>query len=400
MNRENFNIHVYYIEPHEKSIGIKRVNIMFPNCWDARRHSLRNISLCYKYLSFPHLIIILAGIVLWSVIIGIPLDIWKELLSMFPRFLPQISALIRHMVLEVLSLNSCQVGNIEHCDGTILTNLIIHDVPMPPSKFRSTRRTVLDELSFEHSKMASTTVIWLSMMPQGLPASFSSTRYTVLDEMSFKHFRMASTAVIWLSMMPQGLPASFSSTWHSVLDEMSFEHFKMASTASSDYPWCPKAFQQVSVQPDIRFLTRCRLNISRWLPQRHLIIHDAPRPSSKFQFNLTFGSWRDVVWTFQDGFHSVIWLSMMPQGLPASFSSQSGHLGYLKTISALNLHDYYKIHDGWYDGHLGYSNGAILALLNLYVAKMPTTKCWSNLTYGLGGDGCHSSQLDIGTQLY
>ena len=364
MNRENINIHVYYIEPHEKSIGIKRVDIMFANCWDVRRHSFRNISLCYKYHSFPHLIIILAGIVLWSVIIGIPLDIWKELLSMFPRFLPQISALIRHMVLEVLSLNSCQVGNIEHCDGTILTNLIIHDVPMPPSKFRSTRRTVLDELSFEHSKMA-------------------------------------STSVIWLSMMPQGLLASFSSTWHSVLDEMSFEHFKMASTASSDYPWCPKAFQQVSVQPDIRFLTRCRLNISRWLPQRHLIIHDAPRPSSKFQFNLTFGSWRDVVWTFQDGFHSVIWLSMMPQGLPASFSSQSGHLGYLKTIiSALNLHDYYKIHDGWYDGHLGYSNGAILALLNLYVAKMPTTKCWSNLTYGLGGDGCHSSQLDIGTQLY
>ena len=59
-----------------------------------------------------------------------------ELLSMFPRLLLQISALIQHMVLEVLSLNSCQVGNIGNCDGTILTNLIIHDAPRPPSKFQ------------------------------------------------------------------------------------------------------------------------------------------------------------------------------------------------------------------------------------------------------------------------
>ena len=38
------------------------------------------------------------------------------------------------------------------------------------------------------------------------------------------------------------------------------------------------------------------------------------------------------------------------------------------------------------DGHLGYRNGMILAILNLYVALMPPVKFWLNGTYGLGGD--------------
>ena len=36
--------------------------------------------------------------------------------------------------------------------------------------------------------------------------------------------------------------------------------------------------------------------------------------------------------------------------------------------------------------HLGYWNGKILAILNLYVTVMPPIKFRLNLTYGLGGD--------------
>ena len=37
-------------------------------------------------------------------------------------------------------------------------------------------------------------------------------------------------------------------------------------------------------------------------------------------------------------------------------------------------------------GHLGYRNGTILVILNLYVTPMPPIKFWLNLTYSLGGD--------------
>ena len=37
-------------------------------------------------------------------------------------------------------------------------------------------------------------------------------------------------------------------------------------------------------------------------------------------------------------------------------------------------------------GHLGYPNGRILTILNLYVTPMPPIKFRLNLTYGLGGD--------------
>ena len=42
--------------------------------------------------------------------------------------------------------------------------------------------------------------------------------------------------------------------------------------------------------------------------------------------------------------------------------------------------------DDHHDGHLGYLNGTILAILNLYVAPMPPIKFGLNLTYGFGGD--------------
>ena len=41
---------------------------------------------------------------------------------------------------------------------------------------------------------------------------------------------------------------------------------------------------------------------------------------------------------------------------------------------------------GHHGRHLGYRNGKILAILNLYVATMPPTKIQLNPTYGSGGD--------------
>ena len=45
-----------------------------------------------------------------------------------------------------------------------------------------------------------------------------------------------------------------------------------------------------------------------------------------------------------------------------------------------------EFQDGIHGGHLGYQNGAISAILNLYVAPMPPIKFWLNPTNGLGGD--------------
>ena len=49
--------------------------------------------------------------------------------------------------------------------------------------------------------------------------------------------------------------------------------------------------------------------------------------------------------------------------------------------------------EGFQDSHhgsyLGYQNGIILAILNLYNAPIPPIKFRLNLTYGLGGDIGH-----------
>ena len=45
-----------------------------------------------------------------------------------------------------------------------------------------------------------------------------------------------------------------------------------------------------------------------------------------------------------------------------------------------------EFQDGCHGGHLGYRNGTILVILNLYDAPMPPIKFWLNPTYGLGGD--------------
>ena len=45
-----------------------------------------------------------------------------------------------------------------------------------------------------------------------------------------------------------------------------------------------------------------------------------------------------------------------------------------------------EFQDGCHGGHLGYQDETILAILNLHVATMPSTKFQLNRTYGSGGD--------------
>ena len=45
-----------------------------------------------------------------------------------------------------------------------------------------------------------------------------------------------------------------------------------------------------------------------------------------------------------------------------------------------------EFQDGRHGGHLGYQNGTILAILNLYVTVMPPIKFRLNLTNSLGDE--------------
>ena len=107
----------------------------------------------------------------------------------------------------------------------------------------------------------------------------------------------------------------------------------------------------------------------------------------------SFDSIRSIVWEemsfeeFQDGHHD-------------------GHLGYLnrRILAILNLcvtvmlpikfwsiqlmvweeMSFEEFHNGVHGGLLGYQNCTTLAILNPYVAPMPPIKFWLNPTYGLG----------------
>ena len=67
---------------------------------------------------------------------------------------------------------------------------------------------------------------------------------------------------------------------------------------------------------------------------------------------------------------------MSPKCLPQSLGSIQ------LTVPEHMWFEYFQ--DGHHGGHLGYWNGTILAIQNLYVAPMPPIKL--NPTYSLGGD--------------
>ena len=69
---------------------------------------------------------------------------------------------------------------------------------------------------------------------------------------------------------------------------------------------------------------------------------------------------------------------MLHQCLPTSFGSIR-----LMVWEEMSFEEFQA---GRHGSHLGYQNGTILAILNLYVAPMPPIKFQLNLTYCLGGD--------------
>ena len=69
--------------------------------------------------------------------------------------------------------------------------------------------------------------------------------------------------------------------------------------------------------------------------------------------------------------------------MPLQYLSSSFSSIWLTVWEEMSFEEF---QDGRHDGHLGYRNGTILAILNLYVAPVPPIKFRLNPTYSLGGD--------------
>ena len=122
-----------------------------------------------------------------------------------------------------------------------------------------------------------------------------------------------------------------------------------------------------------------------------LNLHVAPMPSTKFCLNLTKHSGADVVSRFSR------WPPRQPSWIAkrndfcisesicrSDASHQVSAQSNLIMVWKEMLFEVFQ--DGRHGSHLGYRNGMILAILNLYVAPMPPIKFRLNPTYGFGGD--------------
>ena len=112
--------------------------------------------------------------------------------------------------------------------------------------------------------------------------------------------------------------------------------------------------------------------------------------------------WEEMLFKdFQDGWHgchfgywngmifAILNLHVVP--MPPTIWAQSNlgfgsRCGFKIFKLATQATSFEEFQDGHHGSHLGYWNGMILAILNLYVALIPPIKFRLNLTYGLGGD--------------
>ena len=167
-------------------------------------------------------------------------------------------------------------------------------------------------------------------------------------------------------MSPQCLPPSLSSIRLTVWEQMSFQDFQDGHHGGH-----------------LGYRNGKNLAI--------LNLQVTEMPPTKFRFNPTSRSGAEVVWRFSR------WLSWWPSWiserndfshseslccsdarLPSSFSSNR-----LRVWEEMSFEDF---QDGQHGGHVAYQNGMILAILNLHVAPMPSTKFGLDLTWGLGAD--------------
>ena len=146
--------------------------------------------------------------------------------------------------------------------------------------------------------------------------------------------------------------------------------------------------------------------------------HVAPMPPTKFQLNRTYCLGEDVVWRFskwlprlpywiwkRDDFLQF-WISMSPQCLPLSSILQFKRCCFEEfphwwpsLISERN--DFSNSEFPCRPDDFHQFAKTILAILNLYVAPMPSIKFWLNPIYYMGADvvwrvsqdGCHGMEL-------
>ena len=78
---------------------------------------------------------------------------------------------------------------------------------------------------------------------------------------------------------------------------------------------------------------------------------------------------------------------MLLQCLPSNFDSVR--------LTVLEEMSFNEFQDGRYGGHLGYRNGTTLAILNFYIAPMPSIKFRLNPTYGLRGDHLKNFKMSV-----
>ena len=244
------------------------------------------------------------------------------------------------------------------------------------------------------------------MWHQRLPPSLGSIWLRIREQIWCKDFQNGcpgshlgqANGTIWASLnlyVTPMLPSSFGSIRLTVWEEMSFEEFQDGRHGGD--LWYPNgtilAVLNLYVPPilPIKFWLNPTYGLGGdvvWRILAILNLYVAPMLPIKVWFNPTYGFGGDVVWR----------ISRWPPWRPAWISKQNSFSNSESLYRSDASHQVltqsdlrfgrrrlmnFKMGDG---GHLGYRNGTILAILNLYVAPMPPIKFRLNLTYILGGD--------------
>ena len=163
-------------------------------------------------------------------------------------------------------------------------------------------------------------------------------------------------------MLFRCLPSSINSIRLMVWEELSFEDIQDGQCwpswiseqndfSNSKPPCGPNAIHQVWAQSDLGFWSRCGFKIFKMATQAAILVSGTNYFSNSESLCRSNAS------------HQV--------------SAQS-------KVTVWEKMSFEEFQDGPHGGHLGYRNGTILAILNLYVAPMPPNSFWLNPTYSLG----------------
>ena len=114
-----------------------------------------------------------------------------------------------------------------------------------------------------------------------------------------------------------------------------------------------------------------------------LNLHAVPMPFTKFPLHPTYCSGADNNWRlsrwppWRPSWIRFQWRCRKCEKLLTDIRMRDGPWKS-KAPGELTIED---LQDGCYGGHSGYRNKLLLAILNLHVTQMPSTKFWLNLNY-------------------